>query len=763
MEPKIQAEASEKLATGKEITSLLRKRKLEYIETNVKHALVPEYVDNGWEITRELKFTTRLRKQKSADVYFEDRIWRLFAEMGFPTLNKNRHFNLPYVNGSLLTQQIDVFAADSEIAIVVECKASSTGPRPGNFKKDVEALEGEKEGITASVRELLGNRKIKVVFVFATFDYFLSKPDQQRLEEFNIHHIDNESLIYYEELLKHLGSSARFQLEANLFPGIKIPQIDSRVPAIRGKMGGHVYYAFMIEPSKLLRLGYVLHRSKANKKLMPTYQRLIKKTRLVKVRKFIENGGFFPNSLLVNIENKRPPKFEEADTQVQDTSSRVGVLHLPQKFRSVFIIDGQHRLYGYSDTDFSSKDTIPVVAFHNLHRSDQVRLFMEINENQKAVPKNLRHTLNADLQWDSESQVERLNALKLQIAQDLGEVMSSPLYDRIIVGENTRTQSRTITLDAVKQGLDRGNFFAEFSGSKIKKEGTFYSPDNDEAYSAVFPFLESMLLNTQIRCEAEWERLPSNGGLLTANVGINSLLRIYSDIVDHFVSKGDITPKYQDPEEIADICSAYLDPIAHYFSSMTDEQRTEIRKSYGSGGPTKYWRILQNVIAKAKPDFKPKGLGEYWESESKAFNTRSFEMIRDIEEFLKSDFKERLSVHHGPDWFKKGIPQPVYESSSILAVKKNKEIFDKADEKTPWDCLHIIDYRAIAMYSGNWREIFEKPCTRPGEEKISGGAKEKTKWMVKLNKIRNDTDHEYSVKKDEFEFLEEIHNWVITQ
>mgnify|MGYP004568545145 CR=1 FL=1 len=43
-------------------------------------------------------------------------------------------------------------------------------------------------------------------------------------------------------------------------------------------MGGFEYFEFSIEPEKLLKIGYVLHRSEANKHMMPTYQRIIKKT-----------------------------------------------------------------------------------------------------------------------------------------------------------------------------------------------------------------------------------------------------------------------------------------------------------------------------------------------------------------------------------------------------------------------------------------------------------------------------------------------------
>lgn len=100
--------------------------------------------------------------------------------------------------------------------------------------------------------------------------------------------------------------SARYQLLGNLFSGQEIPDIDNAIPAIEGKMGGHTYYSFSIEPEKLLKIGYVLHRNKANEDMMPTYQRIIKKARLKEIHNFIdEEKGFFPNSIIISITVER--------------------------------------------------------------------------------------------------------------------------------------------------------------------------------------------------------------------------------------------------------------------------------------------------------------------------------------------------------------------------------------------------------------------------------------------------------------------------
>jgi DNA sulfur modification protein DndB len=626
----------------------------------------------------------------------------------------------------------------------------------------IEAIGGKKEGIHKAIRLLFPDHKHKVKFILATSNYYLSQPDIERLENFGILHFDEETIQYYQDLTKHLGVSARFQLLGNLFEGQEIPAIQNQIPAIEGKMGGHTYYSFSIEPEKLLKIGYVLHRNKANKKLMPTYQRLIKRARLNSVQSFVEEGGFFPNSIIVNLlSDGKKLRFDKANTQVDDAISRVGILFLPKKYRSAFIIDGQHRLYGYANSEYQKTNSIPVVAFTNLDRKDQVRLFMQINENQKPVPKNLRNTLNSDLLWGSDNLIDQIKALKLTIAQELGEDKSSALYDKVIVGENPKTNIRCITIDTIKIGLDRSNFFGQFGKNSIKEDGTFYKGNNDSTYDSLFPFLKDCFQYIKDALPEEWQKGENDDGFLAINAGVENLIRIFNDIVDHLVSAKKIKPKSDSREFIVSEVKYYLDPLIDYFKSLTFEQKLELRKSYGTGGRARYWRTLQRTINESRNDFIPKGLAKYWNDEAKAFNEESFKMIRDLETYMKSDFKNRLKTFHGDSWFKTGLPKSVYDESIKRAADKNYEAKTKSEEVEPWDCLNIIDYRKIAIYGRNWSEIFERHYTKPGEEKISGGKDAKTAWMQKLERIRNQNFHSYSVKEEEYEFLTELNEWLI--
>lgn len=55
--------------------------------------------------------------------------------------------------------------------------------------------------------------------------------------------------------------------------------------------------------------------------------------------------------------------------QRDEDKLRFGWLHLPSTYKSAWIIDGQHRLYGFSDLDDKYLDsTLFVIAFERLDK-----------------------------------------------------------------------------------------------------------------------------------------------------------------------------------------------------------------------------------------------------------------------------------------------------------------------------------------------------------------------------------------------------------
>lgn len=751
---------SKLLSTG-EIKKVKRLRKSEYRYESIPHELFDKYQSLGWEEKKRYKSVIHVQKEKEADVKFEDFVWTLLANMGFNYLNKDRHFYIPYSDDLSLSQQIDVIGIDDETILIIECKGAKSRGTRGNFKKDIEAIGGRRAGIYNNIRKLFPDEnRYKVKFIFATKNYIINQNDIKRLEEYDIVHWDQDDINYFTELTSHLGLAARYQLLGRLFKNQKIPNIDEKVPAIKTKLGPYNIYNFTIEPERLLKIGYVLHRTQSNKDLMPTYQRIIKRNRIKKIEEFINSGGFFPNTIIINIDAKKPLRFDSSEFKHKGSISKVGLLYLPKQYRSAFIIDGQHRLYGYANTAYKEKNTIPVVAFENLDRTDQVELFMQINENQKSVHKNLRNTLNADLLWNSSNLLEAVKALKLRIAQELGENRKSPLYQRVIIGENKKSERVCITIDTIYTALNRSSFFGKLTKNEIKENGTFYNSNIDTTFRRLSDFIIGCLYHVQKSLSDEWDKGESNNGFLTINPTIYAIIIILSDIIDHISKFEDINPLSSNIDTLLSESTPYIEPLINYFIGLSFDEKSEIRRSYGTAGRTKLWRNFQRLIRDTNRDFNPPGLDQYIIDTSKQFNVDSFKMIREIELFMKNDILNTLKEKYKDDghlaWWKKGTPEEVYKKAEALAAEKNRYIANPNEEKQPWDCLHLIDYRKIVL--DNWRGDFEEKYS---SLMTKGNKKKKTEWMHRLNEIRNQNFHEYSVSEEEYNYIKYIFDWLI--
>lgn len=745
----------EKLVGEEEISKELRLRKLSaYKESYLNDSsALQSRIEQGWEVEAVLKTKTRISKKKPNDIDFEDKVWSLFALLGFKLMNKDRNFHMPYdKKNEKLTSQIDVFAKDDETILIIECKASNKN-RIGDFKECLEAMKSKKPGIINSIMALFPGSRPKIKYILATRNLGLSSNDEVRLNAIDGINFSEEIIDYYYQLQSQLGDAARYQLLGTLFAGQEIPDLDNRIPAIEGKMGGHTYYSFSIEPEKLLKIGYVLHRNKANENLMPTYQRLIKKNRLKEIQKFVDNeGGYFPNSVIINIITSKGKglAFDRSSSQVPEAISRIGILHLPRKYRSAYIIDGQHRLYGYADSKYKSTNTIPVVALVNLDRSDQVKLFMQINENQKAVSKDLRNTLNSDLLWDSESLTQRMTALKSRIAINLGENRKSPFYGRVSIGED----KKDISTQQIGITLSRTDFLGRVKTKEIDELGLFFNGDFDKAYEGISDFLFRSFSYLKDSLEDVWD---SEGNILVINKGFYGITLVLNDLVNHVLKSDAVEPPINS-KNIFGAIKPYLDTIIHFYKDIDEEKTNELRKAYGTPGDAKYWRTLQLALRNDYPEIHYNGLDDYLKKEERENNELAFKLIREVENsFFKVKVRERLEEEYGKTWFKKGVPEKIYSNATALATAKNREIENEEDETEPWDQLHLIDYREIVLK--NWQKLFEKQFTRPGEEK-TGNKEAKTSWMVELNRIRNENYHTYYVTEDELYFIQEIYDWL---
>lgn len=723
--------------------------KQKFVRKTIQKEEISNFESQGFIVSSKQKSKAIMKKLKPEIELGYYSFIQLFCEMGFNVIP-----NLPHSFNDE-TKDISDFgfiAENNECVLICYYLYSDT-------KKKISSFENVLGNIKTNYGELLkelkkiftGDKKFKVIL--CTKNYAISKSDVALIEGQKYFYIDDDRLEYYINLNKHLGNASKYQLLGNLFSGQKIANLDEVIPAIQGKMGGLIYYSFSIEPEKLLKIGYILHRTDANRNDMPTYQRLIKKSRLKQIETFINNGGFFPNSVIISIDtNKKGLNFSLSNLQDKKSISKIGLLNLPQRYKSVYIIDGQHRLYGYANTEYKEINTIPVVAFLDLAKNDQIKLFMEINENQKSVSKNLRTTLNADLLWDSENPTERNTALFSRIAQELGENTDSPLFDRVIIGENNKTDKCCITLDTIRDALDKSGLFNKYKGTEIERSGICDLNNNDKNFDNIFTLLVSSFKYIKQNDIENWNKSEDENKWVY-NISIYGIIRIISDISNILLTTN-IYNQDKINEHFEDF-KPYLDAIIQGVNDLNDEQKKDLKTSYGGGGRIKYWRTLQGFILSKFPNIIFDGYDEWQKNNTKQFNTQAFSLISDIESYLNEKVKEKLVSEFGKKWMISGIPKAVMQK--IRDLKTEKEYEEPDIEIDEWDCLHLIDYRDIMI--NNWQNVFDKDYSDPFVKGRS--KKDKTEWLVNLNRIRNNVDHNRSVSEEDFKYLNNIHNWLI--
>jgi Holliday junction resolvase len=352
-------------------TSAFRKRTSAFDFQKVHPADVAEWEAKGWEFAARGKRQHKMRRAKPHYRVLEDRAWGLLYRMGYPDIGTDK-FVVRFTrdSGTEGTKQIDAFAVDSETAIVIECKSSKErGKR--SLRQDLQETKSLQNYIRASIFSHYPT-KPKLIWLYITSNIIWSEPDIERAKDANVYIITENELAYFETFIGHMGPAGRYQVLGEFLQGQKISNATAtRIPAIRGKLGGQTFYSFVTTPRELLKIAFVNHQALNHPDATPAYQRMISPSRVKAIGQFIKQGGYFPTNILINF-NDRPVFGLLPNTANADKTLKFGWLSLPNKYRSAWIIDGQHRLYGYSGLDDEYLDqSLNVIAFEGLAKAKE--------------------------------------------------------------------------------------------------------------------------------------------------------------------------------------------------------------------------------------------------------------------------------------------------------------------------------------------------------------------------------------------------------
>ena len=752
------------ILAGDEISSELRRRRstdiFKTVRATDKKRLAEKVrleTEEGWRISKKNKKSTRMAKKKSGDEQLEDEIWCMFARMGFMEMSHGRQFTISVGDGQR-PRQIDVFAKDDETAIFVECTHRRTlGKR--DMTPLIEKIQAIRENVFNSIQTQYGReQKLKVWPVIATRNIDWSEADLNKCSNAKISVLTDGEIDYYNSLIQHLKKAARYQFLAHLFGGQKIEGLTMEVLATRGKMGGEYFYTFMIRPDELLKIAYVGHKASRNTENLKTYQRMLQPSRLKKIAKYINGGGRFPTNIVLNLKTKKknPLIFKSIEKAGDE---ELGTLYLPKNYASAWIIDGQHRLYGYAyaregDGFKADKTTLPVLAFVNLPSKDEMNLFIDINSKQVKVSTSLLVELYADLHWSSDDPDEAYEALLSRIITRLNSDRTSPLLDRVVVSGKKKTPSRCLTQTSIRDGLEKAKLVGTMTRDRFIPGPLSIGrqdPNQDNLKKSV-SVLSSCLNMFADQLNDHWKTGDGQGGYLCTNIGVRAIFHVLKDLADHIHKEDGVNLCYLSTDETISALSPYLKILVDFFKDASPQEVQDFRRIGSSLVAVRQQSFgMEAQIHEKRPEFCPSELREYLDSRDEVGTSKASIKVKEIHSKLSNYIIENLKEQYGTErkaWWTKGIPEKI----RLDCTSKWEKEYRKGEEE---EQLLLSNYREICIL--NW-DLFKDVVSFDAKDKEN--KKENTKWIHELNEIRRVTAHPERgvLNKNQVERVNEIYD-----
>ncbi len=421
--------------------------------------------------------------------------------------------------------QVDVCARHENSLLVIECKMSQETKKK-NLRKIICEFRGKIDDLKEGFKKIENYSFLKEEdFRFILLVNENIKFRREDIELANkyprIHLMSEEALEYYNELYSFLRPYAKF----NLLGELRIRPIDQslvKVPAFKMPYGKGIMYSFLIDPRELIKFSYVARRERGSEKY---YQRIIKKDRLGKIREYLNQGGKFPNNIIISFDEffKDKIKFNKNNqiTEGNLNECEFGILEFPKDYRSCWIVDGQHRLFSYINSEI--KGLIQVSAFEGLNLGEQGKIFLDINKNQKPVPTDLVWDLSGELMPDSE------DGIISRTVKYLNYEFKSPLFHKIYFPSLglRKNFSELLKVAGICLSMKRSGFGKP--NIKSKMINPFYNLDSNKFVNKMGKsFSEFFYAINEVFLE-DWVK--KNKGFSLDDGGISILIKIYEKII----------------------------------------------------------------------------------------------------------------------------------------------------------------------------------------------------------------------------------------
>lgn len=382
------------------------------------------------------KLTPEQKKKKAVELarkrarnQFKKKIYNIFSMANFHHLNsENRQFSIGLRNVEI----DDIFIYNN---IIVISEDTTTNGRDNivahllNKKEMADQIQSNKEQFIKFLEQSFSDEigclldyaisEIVIRFVyFSMNETMLSTEDRQRFAPWSI--VEPNVLSYLHQSAVGIKKSVRYEMyrflrlnEEDLNPssstgnGTKDVKVSIIYPQqSTGRSDGVRLVSFMLAAETLIRNGYVLRKDNWEESIN-LYQRLIDIKKIRDIRSFLYNKGeCFYNNIIVALpdgitfskENGQPIPIEDIVKFENCT------MHIPNKWNSICIIDGQHRVFAHYEGDNTDAMEFRIAQLRkklhllvtglifpeNMGQMERIKIqseiFAEINSKSKPIP-----------------------------------------------------------------------------------------------------------------------------------------------------------------------------------------------------------------------------------------------------------------------------------------------------------------------------------------------------------------------------------------
>ncbi len=480
---------------------------------------------------------------------------------------------------------------------------------------------------------------------------------------------DEQFIEYYHALQKKIGKYAKYEIQREI--EVKLDDSEysklKNMPSLKIRLDqNEFYFLTAADPIELLKVAYVARRERGDQNF---YQRMINEQKIKKIAYQIQKNklSFFNNVILSTL-NEDGLNFNEINS---NGNVSLGTLSVDSNFKSLWIVDGQHRLYGYTkvkDVNDLNTPKIPVSIIVSKSERNQGDIFISINTNQTILSEDYKWDLYGVYTLDAKRNISALTPKKLNEL--------SNLKDRIYIPSMSPTRKKgSIGISKVARTINEqpklfyGNLDDNRQNPIIKQK------DSDQKnVERLANFIDSSL--NHIGKHHSWLLK-----FFITTTGIQIFIILLSNHLLYYGGSEDIVKEY-----LTLLC-------ANPKSSTkfdTDAKIKSIEKSLNSREEKRM--LISEMITwinekngRQRADVKP--LPEIAQRET------SQEVEKTIREFVK----EQL-LAEDQEWFVKLLPADVTESLRIKHKNKSNEEL--------WNYVDIGSMIKIIDTGRNWDRIF---------------------------------------------------------